>query len=381
MLVSDVTRRKQMEMELQHAHKMEAIGTIASGIAHNFRNALASILTNSQVLQMLYQNDEKVIEIVKRINSSVQKGTKLVDGLLQFSRKQAKRGENIVDLAVVIDETYVLIRESFGKKINISAFTQKPLFIKGDASELAHALMNLCTNARDAMPDGGDLKIEAKARGNYVDVTISDTGMGMDQETAEKCFDPFFTQGDIGESTGMGLSTTYGIVKSHDGAIQVQSLLNKGSVFKLTFPRVIPSQEKTESEPPAQKNRGKSGLAHGEGKKVLVVDNEKELVNAMLRLLEFLDYHADSASNGLEAIEKYKSYQPDMVLMDINMPGMDGITCAEKIKDFDPDAKIAIISGYEENYGIDVSKKSLIAGYLTKPISLKDLSAFLNQWC
>ena len=381
MLVTDVTRRKQMELELQHAHKMEAIGTIASGIAHNFRNTLASILTNSQVLQMIYQDDEKLIEVVQRINSSVKKGTQLVDGLLQFSRKQVKKESELVDLSILIDETYLLINDSF-KKINIQVDIPKSLMIKGNFSDLSHALMNLCNNAYDAMPDGGDLHIEAMAQGLCAIVKITDTGLGMDQETVEKCFDPFFTQGEIGESTGLGLSTAYGIVKSHDGDIQVDSKLNQGTTFRLVFPRILPEEEKQSAEVVAEgkKEKDDNGLVRGEGKKVLVVDNEKELVNALIKLLEFLGYQAEPASNGVEAIENYKNYHPDIVLMDINMPGMDGITCAEKIIEFDADAKIAIISGYEENYGIDESKRSLIAGYLTKPISLKDLSSFLEKW-
>ena len=379
MLVTDVTRRKKMELELQHAHKMEAIGTIASGIAHNFRNTLASILTNSQVLQMMHQNDEKVIEVVQRINSSVKKGTQLVDGLLQFSRKQTRTESEVVDLCAVINELYQLIKESF-KKINIRVNIPESLIIKGDSSNLSHALMNLCTNAYDAMPDGGDLTIDAKVQGDFAIVEISDTGSGMDQETIEKCFDPFFTQGDIGESTGLGLSTAYGIVKSHDGDIQVESQLDHGTIFRLMFPRIVPETEKISGEElEAGTKKDESELVRGKDKKVLVVDNEKDLVNALIKLLEFLGYQAESASNGMEAIEKYKGYNPDMVLMDINMPGMDGITCAEKIIEHDADAKIAIISGYEENYGIDESKRSLITGYLTKPISLKDLSTFLES--
>ena len=286
-----------------------------------------------------------------------------------------------MDLSILINETYLLIKESF-KKINIQVDIPKSLMIKGDFLDLSHALMNLCTNAYDAMPDGGDLHIEASAQGDYAIVKISDTGSGMDQETVEKCFDPFFTQGEIGESTGLGLSTAYGIVKSHNGDIQVESQLNQGTTFRLVFPGVLPEEEQVpvEESEAADTKKDENGALRGKGKKVLVVDNEKELVNALTKLLEFLGYQAESASNGMEAIEKYKSYHPDIVLLDINMPGMDGITCAERIIEFDADAKIAIISGYEENYGIDESKRSLIAGYLTKPISLKDLSGFLEKW-
>ena len=380
MLVTDVTRRRQMELKLQQANKMEAIGTIAGGIAHNFRNTLAGILTNSQVLQMFYKNDSKVIEVVQRINSSVRKGTVLIDGLLQFSRQQSKKQFEPVDLSDLIHEVFLLINESFGKKIIIRRNAPDALYVLGDASALRHALMNLCTNAYDAMPNGGELSIDAEACGDSAVVSISDTGSGMDQKTVEKCFDPFFTQGEIGEGTGMGLAVTYGIVKSHDGDIQVESRPGRGSVFRLRFPLIAHSEEDRIEEAAVEENGAtEKRLTTGGGKKVLLVDNEKELVNALIKLLEYLEYEAVSASNGLDAIETYKTFKPDIVLMDINMPGMNGIACAEKIMEFDPRAKIAIMSGYEENYGLDESKKAMIAGYLTKPISLGDLSRFLAK--
>jgi signal transduction histidine kinase/DNA-binding response OmpR family regulator len=381
MLVSDVTRRKQMEIKLQQANKMEAIGTIASGIAHNFRNTLAGILTNSQILQMNYHDDDKIIDVVHRINSSVRKGAQLVDGLLQFSRKQTKKEFEPVDVYSLIHETYLLIKESFGKKIRIKTDVQEDLFILGDPSGLSHALMNLCTNAYHAMPDGGELNVKAESRNNLAIITVSDTGTGMDIETLEKCFDPFFTQGEIGENTGMGLAITYGIVKSHEGDIQVESKPGQGTVFKISFPLLNTNVSEFVTSEPEEKVAipPKNGLIQGGGKKVLVVDNEKDLVNALIKLLEFLDYKAASATNGLEAIETYKSFSPDIVLMDINMPGMNGIACAEKILEHDPDARIAIMSGYDESDSLDVSKRSLIAGYLTKPISLNDLSKFLAK--
>ncbi|MBA3029168.1 MAG: response regulator [Desulfobacteraceae bacterium] len=385
MLIADVTRRKQMELKLQHSSKMEAIGTIASGIAHNFRNTLAGILTNSQILQMNYGQDQKIIEVVQRIISSVRKGVQLVDGLLQFSRKQGKKEFESVDIAALIDETHLLVKESFGNKIKINIDMDRDIgdvTILGEPSSLSLALMNLCTNAYHAMPDGGELTIKTECRVNSVLITVSDTGTGMDSETLQKCFDPFFTHGEVSENTGMGLAVTYGIVKSHEGDIQVQSNPGKGAVFKLTFPlfRTSDSEPEDSDEQKNQNQHERSGLTRGGGKKVLVVDDEKDLVNALKNLLEFLDYNAVSATSGLEAIETYKSFSPDIVLMDINMPGMNGFACAEKILALDSNAKIAIMSGYDERDNLDPSKRSMIAGYLTKPMSLSDLSKFLARW-
>ncbi len=249
MLITDVTNRRQMELELQHARKMEAIGTIASGVAHNFRNTLAGILTNSQVIQLSCQNDEKLLELISRINSSVQRGAQLVDKLLEFSYKQIKKEFQLIDLVLLIQETIQLFQESFDKIIKIHINVTDSLSILGDQSGLSSVLMNLYNNARDAMPEGGTLSIEARQEGNSAMVIVSDTGNGMDEETIEKCFDPFFTTKEIGKGTGLGLSTTYGIVKSHKGTIRVQSRPNKGTEFELIFPMAMTPEKKLEFSP------------------------------------------------------------------------------------------------------------------------------------
>jgi signal transduction histidine kinase len=218
---------------------MESIGTIASGVAHNFRNTLAGILVNSQVIQTNYKDDAQLLAITARINTSVRRGVHLVEGLMQFARKQIAKEFQRVDFVTVIQETYQLIKESFDRNIAIHIHIPASLPIMGDFTGLNLALMNLCTNARDAMPGGGELRIEAGQEGATAVVTVSDTGEGMDKDTAEKCFDPFFTTKEVGKGTGLGLSTTFGIVKSHDGKIEVASEPNKGSVFRLHFPLAI----------------------------------------------------------------------------------------------------------------------------------------------
>ena len=373
LMITDVTERKRLEMQLQHGQKMEAIGTIAAGVAHNFRNTLTEILVNSQLIQMSYKDESGLHDVAGRINTSVRRGSSLVDGLLQFSRKQIKEEFEIIDLANVIKGLYQIIRKSFDQRIDIRTDLSGKLPIMGDATSLSQALINLCNNARDAMPDGGRLIIKAVKEGNQVMVTVADNGGGMDREVIGKCFDPFYTTKPIGKGTGLGLSTTYGIIKSHDGMISVDSHPNRGTTFKILFALAL-DEKQTEQEDSLVITRGK-------GQRVLVVDDEPEILNAMQDLLEHLGYKPELAANGKKGLEEYRSKNPDAVLMDINMPEMDGITCIEKILDYDPNANISIFSGYEKEgvEGMSRKAKDAIIDYLAKPVGLDALSALLAK--
>jgi len=370
-MITDVTERKRLELQLQHVQKMEAIGTIAAGVAHNFRNTLTEILVNSQLIQMNYEDQSGLHKVADRINTSVRKGSRLVDGLLQFSRKQIKEEFKIINLADVISQTCQIIQKSFDKKIEIQTEYPDQLPIMGDTTSLSQTLMNLCTNARDAMPAGGQLVIKAVQEDRRILLTVADNGEGMGKEAIEKCFDPFYTTKPIGKGTGLGLSTTYGIIKSHEGLIGVESQSKKGTTFKIHFPLAMGEEElKPEDERP---------IVRGEGQLVLVVDDEPEILNAMKELLRYLGYNAEFASSGTEGVDKYKNCRPDAVLMDINMPEMDGIACIEEILNYDPDAKISIISGYELDgiNGLGQKAQESIKDYLAKPVGLGDLSALL----
>jgi CheY-like chemotaxis protein len=223
------------------------------------------------------------------------------------------------------------------------------------------------------MPDGGKLRIEAKKERDGVTVSISDTGYGMDEESLENCFDPFFTTKEIGKGTGLGLSTSYGIVKDHGGEIHVFSELNKGTTFKLYFPFVDKEKEEEREET--------LDVVLGHGHKVLIVDDEMDMLKSVEKALERLDYRVASVASGEKAVLKYQSWRPDMVLLDRNMPEMDGITCARKILEDDPEARIILISGYEETgpTGIDDKTKSFIKGYLSKPIDVQSLTSLLAR--
>ena len=265
------------------------------------------------------------------------------------------------------------ISKSFDKMIDIGISVPESLPIMGDHAGLSQVLMNLCTNASDAMPDGGTLRIEARREAHRALVVVSDTGCGMDKETREKCLDPFFTTKEVNKGTGLGLSTTYGIVKEHGGEIHVHSKVGQGTMFTLSFPIDRSGELSTHEQVPE--------LSRGEGQKILIVDDESEMCKSMAELLTGIGYRADSVNTGKAAIEKYQAWHPDAVLLDRNMPEMDGISCGEKIMDFDPNAKIVIISGYDEQgpVALDDERKKFIRGYLTKPIDMNELSSMLAQ--
>jgi two-component system cell cycle sensor histidine kinase/response regulator CckA len=363
----------KLEQQLFQSQKMEAIGTMAGGVAHNFRNILAVVSMNSELIRMKYADEPALQEIADVISGYSKRGEQLIEGLMQFSRRQTKKDYQPLNLDEVIRETYELTSISFDKMIDIHLKIPESLTIMGDHSGISQVVMNLCTNARDAMPEGGELCIEAKKEGENAMVIIADTGYGMDRETQERCFDPFFTTKEVNKGTGLGLSTTYGIVKEHGGEIHVYSELGQGTTFKLYF-HLAPSDEHVIEE-------SSTKIVRGNGQKVLIVDDETDMCRVMEELLKRLGYKATYVRSGNSAILKYKSWRPDLVLLDRNMPEMDGVSCSEKIMDYDPNAKIVIISGYDEDgpSGIDEERKRLVKGYLTKPIEMAKLSEELAQ--
>ncbi|MDP4978323.1 MAG: ATP-binding protein, partial [Desulfobacterales bacterium] len=281
-LISDITDRKRLEIQLQHAQKMEAIGTIASGVAHNFRNSLTGILVNSQVIQENYPDNPELMEITGRIKASVKRGAQLIERLMQFSRKQIVREFQRVDFVTVIVGIYQIIRKSFNDNIDIRLNLHQSLPIIGDQTGLSLVLMNLFSNARDAMPNGGVLEIDALREGATAVVKIRDSGEGMDVETCKKCFDPFFTTKDVGKGTGLGLSTSYGIIRGHDGEISVESAPQKGTTFLLRLPLADRGEKSDHGD--------HHDILKGNGQTILVFDDTEKNQTTIRDLLECIGY-------------------------------------------------------------------------------------------
>jgi len=377
-IFDDVTGRKTAEEEqlalqkqLYVSQKMESIGEFAGGTAHNFRNILQAISGNTEYLEMIYGEKPEVRGLTNSIYDSVEKGVDLTNSLLQFSKRGGEVQLVDVDLTDVIMKTYEIIEKVFNRNIEIKLNLEKGLFVKGNHSLLSQVFMNLFTNARDAMANGGTLLIEAKKKKDKVIAVVSDTGHGMAKETVAKIFDPFFTLKEVGEGTGLGLSTSHGIIQQHKGTVSVKSEPGKGATFEISLPF-----EKTEV---TQEPRPDREVIIGKGQKVLIVDDELPTLDALTNLTNDLGYKAIPVDRAVDALNNYNKWKPDIVLMDRGMPEMDGITCIKKIMEMDPKARIVIISGYEETgaNGIDDNVRSLIKGYLTKPCGAEDLSRML----
>ncbi|MCP4687629.1 MAG: response regulator, partial [Desulfobacterales bacterium] len=372
-LARDVTETIKLRNQLQHAQKMEAMGRIASGVAHNFRNILSGISLNTQLIVSMTSDNHPLMEKMEKIVDAVKKGARLVDDLMQFTYKKDKRRFELLDLGKVISEAYDLIRPSFDKKIDVQIKYPEFLPVMGDPSGLGQVIMNLCINACDSMPDGGTLQIEAKQTAKWGEVVITDSGCGMDEETRDNCLSPFFTTKEMGKGTGLGLSTSYGIVKEHGGEIHVSSEPNKGARFKLCIPLAMGRKKK----------RGGGGLKiiPGNGEKVLIVDDELGILDPMREAVESLGYSAASVASGKEALKKFTSWRADAVLLDRNMPEMDGIACANKLFEIDPGVKIILVSGYNKDgpHGIKELVGDRIKGYLTKPVDVQAMSRLLNR--
>jgi len=279
-IFDDVTDRKRAEEEqkvlqeqLLVSQKMESIGAFAGGTAHNFRNILQAILGNVEYLEMVFGETQDIKELSQSIYDSIGKGVDLINNLLHFSKRGGEYQMEPLDLADVIMKTHEIIDKVFNKNIEIDVKADNDLFVKGNQSLLSQVFMNLFTNARDAMPNGGRLTVEAKKSKDKILAVVSDTGQGMNRETLKKVFDPFFTLKDVGKGTGLGLSITHGIVEQHGGAISVTSEIGKGTSFKIYLPFTADKQVK--------KPEHLREVIYGKGQKVLIVDDERLALDAL----------------------------------------------------------------------------------------------------
>ena len=367
-LITDITERKQLEMQLQHSQKMEAIGTIASGVAHNFRNTLTEILVNSQVIQDNYQEDTELQELVGRINTSVKRGAKLVERLMQFARKETKKELKKIELVSVIADTYQIIRKSFDKRIDIKLNIHHSLPVIGDPLGLSQALMNLLTNAGDAMPAGGVLKIDALRNKHRAIVNISDSGEGMDKETRKRCFDPFFTTKEVGKGTGLGLSTTYGIIKSHGGEVTVISSSSEGTKFGIWLPLAGKVYGK-----PTQR------IVMGNGQTILIIEKNSEINTAASDLLACLGYRSTGVLSIDEAISKYTEIKPNVVLIDGSTLSENDTELLSNMSKNYQNTKVVLLKKVSRNNpkNSSIGGNFIIKEYRKKPYDLLETSRFL----
>ena len=386
--VTDLSERKKLEEQFLRAQRMESIGTLAGGIAHDLNNVLAPIMMAMDLLKM-EASDEGQKELLDIVSTSAQHGADMVRQILSFARGvEGRRIE--VRLEQVVADVERIARDTFAKNIRIQSEVENNLWrVLGDPTQLHQVLLNLCVNARDAMPQGGFLAISAHNRrldehysrleseakpGPYVVLQVEDTGTGVSPEVIDKIFDPFFTTKELGGGTGLGLSTTLGIVKSHGGFLKVYSELGKGTRFKVYLPA---QDEKSRAEDQAVPE----ALPRGQGELILVVDDAKAVREITKQTLEAHGYRVVLAGDGAEALLTYTEHGAEIAAMltDMMMPVMDGPATILVMRKLKPDLPIIAASGLSENdRAIDVARLG-VKVFLAKPYTAQTLLQALHK--
>lgn len=379
---TDITEKKGMEAQFLRAQRMESIGTLAGGIAHDLNNALSPILMAIDMLQLKI-TDESSKKWLDVLRTNAERGGNMVHQVLSFAR--GVEGERMaLQPKHLIKEIVKILKETLPKSIQISFQLNDGLWlISADATQMHQVLMNLCVNARDAMPEGGLISIKAEnvvvdenyARmhleakpGRFVVVTVSDTGPGMSAELQSRIFEPFFTTKEMSKGTGLGLSTALTIVKSHGGFINVYSELHKGSQFSLYLPALT-------SREPSDANALQTDLPVGHGELVLVVDDEESIREITRGTLETFGYQVLTASDGTEALALYADRKNDVavVVTDMVMPFMDGPATIRALKKMNPDVKIIAASGLTAGNKAGEGPLEGVEIFLSKPYTAEKL--------
>ena len=377
-VATDITERKRAENELEHsrallfqAQKMEAVGRLAGGVAHDFNNILQTLLSLATVLRLKVASPE-LARIVAEIEAHIKRGAGLTQQLLLFSRRQVAERKR-VDLGELVSVTGVLLRRLIPESIRLTVdTTPERLWVEGDAGQLQQVLMNLAVNAKDAMPAGGTLTIRTSGRMSEAVVEVIDTGQGMDEETRSHLFEPFFTTKEVGKGTGLGLSVVHGIVEQHGGLIEVESSPGEGSLFRVVLPTVAAPDAATK-EPSGDKE-----LPRGEGARVLVVEDEDGARKGLVEILEFLGYEVTALGSGEEAGVLPDEPAPDLLLTDLVLPGIDGAALAAGLRDRWPHMKTVLMSGYTEDEAVRRGVNEGDVHFLQKPFDMAALALELH---
>ena len=384
----DTTEQRVLEQQFAQSQKMQAVGQLAGGIAHDLNNILTAIIGFSDLLLLNLRPNDPSFKDTMEIKQNANRAAGLVRQLLAFSRRQTLRLE-VLEVSLLVDDLTVLFKRLIGDSITLSVDHAANIWpVRADHIQLEQVVINLVVNARDAMPDGGRVAIrtrnveEAEAatfnyRGmpasDYVLIEVEDTGTGMPPEVLEKIFEPFFTTKDIGKGTGLGLSTVYGIVKQTGGFIYADTELGAGTTFKIFLPRYAQSSEEAvEAAVAKTKVRDLTGQ-----ESILLVEDEDSVRAFSSRALSSAGYVVHEADSGVEALEVLEEIdgEVDLLISDVVMPEMDGPTLLTHMRERYPEIKVIFVSGYaEENVRKDLEDNSSVE-FLPKPFSLKQLAA------
>jgi nitrogen-specific signal transduction histidine kinase/CheY-like chemotaxis protein len=380
----DVTDRKRLETQLRQSQKMEAVGRLAGGVAHDFNNLLTAILGYSELLALNPDLDDASRDYTREIRESAERAGSLTQQLLAFGRRQMLRVETL-DLNAQVERLEGMLRRLIGEHVKlVSELSAGSMQVRADSSQIEQVIVNLVVNARDAMPEGGRILLATKRvrvdvkrtlkfpefkAGEYVLLSVSDTGSGMDEETKAHIFEPFFTTKGMGRGTGLGLSIVYGIVKQSGGYIYVQSEVGKGTKFDVYLPFTHDAEN--------EKRENASESPPGGSEKVLVAEDEQIVRRMIATSLRGYGYEVVEAVNGREALRIFREHPDgffDLLVTDVVMPEMGGQELAERLTRFQPGLKVLFVSGYTDNLGVRKRVQAHEAHFLQKPFTSASLA-------
>ena len=384
---TDLTETKKLESQFLRAQRLEAIGTLASGIAHDLNNILAPILMSVGFLRK-GNADPETESFLNIIETSAERGAGIVKQVLTFAR--GVEGDRVrLEPKHLVEELAKIMVQTFPRNIDIQTDLGPELWsVAGDATQLHQVLLNLCVNARDATPAGGRITVGAKnvdvdqhlvamnpgaQLGPHVAFTVADTGAGMSAETMQKIFDPFFTTKEVGKGTGLGLATVVGIVKSHAGFLAVKSYVGIGTTFTVFIPAAREAQ-------PTSKEAESAPIADGGGKRVLLVDDEPAIREAVAYTLQDSGYEVFTAEDGTDALALYhqRGAEIDIVLTDISMGQMDGVTLTRALKRLNPAVRVIVSSGNFQKENVAILEALGVRTFLDKPYTADKLLRSLH---
>jgi PAS domain S-box-containing protein len=381
-VLRDITLKKKIDEKVLQAQKIDSIGNLTAGIAHNFNNILTAILGSASIMKRKVASDPRLTKYLDLIETTSRRGAAMTRQLNTFARKDTPHF-NPVDMNTIIDQTLRLFEATTPKNVHVK-FTpsEEPVVVDGDDGQLQQALLNLCLNSRDAMPNGGVLKMECSPvlldegqaaqlangkAGAYVRLEVTDSGSGIPPENLERVFEPLFTTKEPGKGTGLGLSVVYGIVRSHNGNITVDSEVNSGTTFTMHLPR----SQRSGAIRPEQKSASE---IVGGSERVLLIEDEISVGRVGSDILSELGYTIELAENGRDAIERLRARPFDIVILDMNMPRLGGRETFKLVKEMCPSMRVIVCSGYSAAMLDDHEFAQSIDGYIQKPYELPDLA-------
>jgi len=387
MFAEDISKHRRLEEQLRQAQKMEAVGQLTGGIAHDFNNMLSVVMANAELVAAALEPDQhEVLADVQEIQRAARTTAKTVKQLLGFSR-MAALSLAPTDLSEVVSNLSSMLSCVLPESIDVRVTSETVSSVVADTGAIEQVVLNLATNARDAMPDGGILRINVQevdveidqvsdpmmSPGRHVCITVRDTGVGMDEETCRKVFEPFFTTKPAGVGTGLGMSMVCGLIKQHGGFINVQSERGNGTLIRLLFP-IIATNEQKDGETPA------SPELVGGTETILLVEDEESLRRIGRRVLERFGYTVLSASDGQEGLEMYRANKTaiDLVLSDIVMPRMSGWQLYDALRQESQPVRFLMASGYNDNQ-VGSAPPEADVPFVQKPWTMKDLLRQVRQ--